>query len=147
MKTTARALLYGLCMFLLACGNSSTQKENTLIVNQTELQPQAIKDYVFLDCMYQDSYFPTFLVDKCKAVLLQLCHNIESSKPSDLEELYKLSHAATERINDLEEEFFAHDSEIETGARECLAENFYFIAQAYGFESADMEALIATREW
>jgi hypothetical protein len=63
-----------------------------------------------------------------------------------VQELYPLTHAATNAINDLENEFFDNNSEIETAARECLAVNFEYIATAYGFE-ADIEELIATRNW
>ncbi|MGB0430119.1 MAG: DUF5713 family protein [Bacteroidia bacterium] len=116
------------------------------ITNQAALENDKIKDYKFLDCMYQDSYFPKFLVDKCKNILLSLCNEIESQKPAELSQLYKLSHRATDQLNDLQEEFFANGSEIETGARECLALDFEAIAIAYGFE-ADIEELIATRDW
>jgi len=115
-------------------------------INQISLSNDKIKEYKFLECMYQDSYFPEFLVDKCKDVLLALCFNIENNKTNSLESLYVLSHAATEQINDLENEFDENDSEIETGARECLAINFEFVAIAYGFD-ADIEELIATRDW
>ena len=57
-----------------------------------------------------------------------------------------LSHLVTDNINDLQNEFYNNNSEIETGARECFAENFEFVANTYGFE-ADLEELIATREW
>ncbi len=96
--------------------------------------------------MYQDPYFPTFLVDKCKSVLLKLCQTIETNKPKNLEELYTLTQASTLELNELQEEFFEHDSEIETGARECLAMDFEFVAKAYGYD-ADVEELIGTRDW
>ncbi len=47
-------------------------------------------------------------------------------------------------LNELQEEFFEHDSEIETGARECLAMDFEFVARAYGYD-ADVEELIGTK--
>lgn len=97
--------------------------------------------------MYGDSYFPTFLVDKCKVILLNLCGEIEATKPKELDAFYKLTHAATNQLNGLEDEFFENNSEIETAARECLAINFEFIAVAYGFNNADIEELIATRDW
>ncbi|MCC6462719.1 MAG: hypothetical protein IT260_19790 [Saprospiraceae bacterium] len=96
--------------------------------------------------MYQDPYFPTFLVDKCRNILLNLCSDIETKKPGNLNGLYTLTHASTKLINNLESEFLAHDSEIETTAAECLAVDFEFVATAYGFE-ADIEELIATRHW
>ncbi|MFY0674992.1 MAG: hypothetical protein JXQ87_16445 [Bacteroidia bacterium] len=116
------------------------------MLDQTTLENPKIKSHKFLGCMYNDSYFPKVLVDKCKNILLGMCNDIETQKPADLKQLYKLSHAATERINDLESEFDENDSEIETVARECLAMNFESIAKAYGFD-ADIEELIATREW
>lgn len=60
--------------------------------------------------------FPSSCVDKVKAVLVALCEQIEREKPADLPALYALTHAATEEINDLEEDFHENDSEIETGA-------------------------------
>jgi hypothetical protein len=58
-----------------------------------------------------------------------------------------IDHAATERFNDLQQEFEEQGSEIETAARECIAADFEAIAKAYGFEDADVEELIALREW
>ncbi|MCC3768922.1 hypothetical protein K6I34_000956 [Streptomyces sp. UNOC14_S4] len=80
--------------------------------------------------------------DQGKAVLLRLCENIEAGVPTDLAALYALPQAATEEFNDLEAEFEAASSEIET-----IARDFWFIARAYGFTDADAEELIATREW
>lgn len=57
-----------------------------------------------------------------------------------------MTHSATDKLNDLQDEFFENNSEIETGARECLGADFEFISKAYGFD-ADIEELIATRDW
>ena len=97
--------------------------------------------------MYSDGYFPNHLVDKVKGILLELCEQIEARKPQDEASLLELTHAATERINDLEEEFEEHDSELETGAREDMAESFEHIVRAYGFTEVDIEDVIAPREW
>ena len=106
-----------------------------------------LTDYKFLDEMYGDGYFPDFLVDKGKAILVNLCEQIESNKPSDLAALYKLTHAATDAFNELQEEFYANESEIETAARDCIGMDFEFVAKAYGYADADVEELIATRDW
>ena len=58
--------------------------------------------------------------------------------------LYALTHAATEEFNALAEEFEENDSELETAAREAIAEDFEWIAKAYGVD-ADIEELIAPR--
>lgn len=142
-----KKIIYSLiCTVLMSCNSSTSQNTDHKIIDQMELTNSKVKEYRFLDCMYHDSYFPTFLVDKCKAILLGLCSEIEMKKPSSLEEFYKLTHLATDKLNGLQNEFYDNNSEIETGARECFAENFEFVANAYGFE-ADVEELIATREW
>lgn len=108
---------------------------------------QVLHDHPFLKGMYDDGWFPDACVDKAVAVLRNLCEQIEASEPRDLAALYELTHAATEDINDLEEEFEANDSEIETVARKILADEFALIADAYGFTDADREDLIAPRNW
>ncbi|MEE4374201.1 DUF5713 family protein [Pseudomonas alliivorans] len=108
---------------------------------------EAVKKHTFLKLMYQDNYFPDAVVKMCEDVLRDLCHKIEQQNPANLTALYALTHVATEHINDLEKVFEKHGSEIETVARETIGEDFAFIATAYGFEDADIEELIATREW
>jgi len=104
-------------------------------------------EYSFLADMYDDDYFPDFLVDKCKGILVHLCEQVESSKPSDIDSLFKLTHAAVDGINKLGSEFEENDSELETGARESLAEDFGVILDAYGFGDAGLEDAIANRDW
>ncbi|WP_176737169.1 DUF5713 family protein [Micromonospora citrea] len=41
----------------------------------------------------------------------------------------------------------AAGSEIETVAREAIGDDFWFVATSYGFPDADVERLIANREW
>ncbi|WP_138902138.1 DUF5713 family protein [Streptomyces albidochromogenes] len=101
----------------------------------------------FLRTLYADSYFPDHVLDKGKQILLRLSERIESERPADLAALYRLTHAATEECNALDAEFEAAGSAIETVAREELAEEFWFVASAYGFADADVEELIATRDW
>jgi hypothetical protein len=114
---------------------------------QQELSNVTVKSYSFLKEMYEDDYFPNNLVDKGRKILIDLCWQIEQRQPNNLSELYALTHAATNQFNDLQEEFEENDSEIETGARECIGMDFDFIAKTYGFEDADIEELIATRDW
>ena len=101
----------------------------------------------FREGLYRDGYFPDHVVDKGRAILLALCARIEAERPADLVALYRLTHAATEEFNALEAEFEAAGSEIETVAREEIGGDFWFVARAYGFEDADVEDLIAPREW
>jgi hypothetical protein len=121
--------------------------ETPAISPVASLTNEKMRDYPFLASMYRDGYFPDFLVDKVRDILVQLCRQIEATRPQSLEALYQLTHAATEKINALEAEFIANESELETEAREVMGADFEEIAKAYGFENADVEELIAPREW
>jgi len=111
------------------------------------LSNESMKNYSFLKDMYNDDYFPNFLVDKIKVILIELCEKIEKEAPNSPESLFVLTHAATKKINDLDEEFEDNDSELETGARESMGEDFENIVRAYGFNDVDVEDVIAPREW
>lgn len=107
----------------------------------------SVAAHEWLAGMYQDGYFPDWQVDKVKAILLQLCSDIETQKPQNDAALLELTHAATERINELQDDFEEDDSEIETVAREVIATDFKYIAHAYGFGQIDIGDLIAPRDW
>jgi len=99
-----------------------------------------------LEEMYRDGYFPNALVDRIKQILVDVCRSIEAASPKSDAELYSITHAATERINDLQDDFDEAGSEIETVARDSIAVSFGKVASAYGFEP-DLEELVATRDW
>ncbi|MDH6222678.1 DUF5713 family protein [Streptomyces pseudovenezuelae] len=108
---------------------------------------QQAATHPFLKALYRDDYYPDHVVDRGRDVLLRLCERIEAERPADLDALYVLTQAATEEFNDLQAAFEEADSDIETVAREEIAEDFWFVAETYGFETADAEELIATRDW
>ena len=101
----------------------------------------------FVAGMYSDTHFPNFLVDKVKAVLVDLCLRIEAETPKPASEVLALTQAATEQINDLQQAFADADSEIETGARDSIGADFEVILEAYGWSSIDVEEATANREW
>lgn len=111
------------------------------------LSNKQIIDYPMLQDMYDDGYFPNFLVDKIKQILMDMCQTIEQTRPADEAALLVLTHAATEKINDLEDEFEENDSELETGAREAMGAAFDFIVRSYGFADVGIEDVIAPRDW
>ncbi|MFJ3670093.1 DUF5713 family protein [Streptomyces sp. NPDC090106] len=108
------------------------------------IQNHQMASHPFLKTLRGDDYYPAGSVDRCGQVLLRLCERIESDRPADLTALYVLTHAATEEINDLQDD---DGFDIETVAREAIAEEFWVVARAYGFEDADIEELVATRDW
>ncbi|NEA99212.1 DUF5713 family protein [Streptomyces sp. SID13726] len=104
---------------------------------------ERVSTHPFLKALYRDDYYPDRHVDRGKEILLRLCGRIEADRPADLAALYVLTQAAAEEFNGLQDDGF----EIETVAREEIAEDFWFVADAYGFADADIEELIATRDW
>ena len=82
-------------------------------------------DYKLLDEMYQDDYYPVFLVDKVKD---------ELQKVIDL------------LVNDLQDEFYENNSEIETVARDCIGVTVDYILKWFGIP-IDMEEAIRERDW
>lgn len=108
---------------------------------------EQVAGHAFLGELYADAYFPDHVLDKGRAILLRLCERIESEPPADLAALYALTEAATVEFNELEAEFDAAGSEIETVAREEIGGDVWFVASAYGFADADPEKLIAARDW
>ncbi|MGH3390702.1 MAG: DUF5713 family protein [Actinomadura sp.] len=125
-------------------GTPAVRREQEIAVPPTN---QQVANHAFLRGMYEDGYYPDRVVDRGRAILLRLCERIEAARPSDLAALYMLTAVATEEFNALEAEFDAAGSEIETVAREVIAEDFWFVALAYGFTEADVEELVAAREW
>lgn len=107
---------------------------------------KAVLSHPFLKDMFRDSYFPNVLVEKGKQILLRLCERIEAEKPVGAEAVYVLTHEATERFNELAEEFYEHDSEIETAAREAIAADVAFILAVYALD-VDLEEAISNRDW
>lgn len=75
------------------------------------------KNYKLLKEMYQDGYFPDFLVDKVKAELQKVIDLLEKGE-TDREAVQEKLDEAVCAINDLQEEFEENDSEIETVARD-----------------------------
>ncbi|MET8616508.1 DUF5713 family protein [Streptomyces albidoflavus] len=108
---------------------------------------QRVAERKFLRGLYEDPYFPDQVLDQGVAILTALCERIEAERPADLAALYVLTDAATEEFNALEAAFEAAGSEIETVAREEIAEEFWVIASAYGFAGADPERLVGVRYW
>lgn len=102
-------------------------------------------DYRMLAEMYEDDYFPDFLVDKIK-VLLQNVIDVLETGETDLEAIQKKFDEMTLAINELEEEFEENDSELETGARESIGATVEYILKWFDV-AIDVEDAIDERDW
>ena len=103
------------------------------------------RNYKLLDEMYQDEYYPDFLVDKVKVELQKVINLLESGE-TDTEIIQEKLDEAVCAINDLQDEFDENDSEIETVARDCIGVTVGYILEWFGV-AIDMEEAIRERDW
>lgn len=102
-------------------------------------------NYKLLDEMYQDEYYPDFLVDKVKNKLQKVIDLLESGE-TDTEAVQEKLDEAVCGINDLQEEFDENGSEIETVARDCIGVTVAYILQWLNIP-IDTEEAIRERDW
>ena len=95
--------------------------------------------------MYDDEYFPDFLVDKIKAELDKI-EAVLAGGEKDTAIIQQHFDTMTRAINDLEAEFEENDSEIETVARESIGEAVDHLLQKYRID-INVEEAIREREW
>lgn len=103
------------------------------------------KNYLLLGEMYRDEYFPTFLVDKVKALIEQVIAYLETGA-SDTDEIQEKLDAMTAGINELQEEFEENGSELETVARDCIGVTVGAVLRWFDID-IDIETAIGERDW
>ncbi|EON70496.1 DUF5713 family protein [Lysinibacillus sphaericus] len=99
----------------------------------------------YLVDMYRDSYFPDFLVDKVKATIEGVANYLENEAYTKDTVQQKLDEM-TDQLNELAEEFEENDSQIETVARESIADTVFLVLKAYHID-IDIEEAIRNRDW
>lgn len=102
-------------------------------------------DYALLKDMYEDEYFPDFLVDKVKTRVQDVIDLLETGEKNPKVIQNKFDNM-TLAINDLQEEFEENDSEIETAARDSIGETVDYILKWFDID-IDVEDAIAKRDW
>jgi len=100
---------------------------------------------LYLTDMYNDKYYPKFLVDKIKELIKEVVTALEAGE-KDKDTIQKLFDKMTIGINDLEEEFYDNDSEIETVARDDIGQTVIYILKHFDID-IDVEDAIAERDW
>ena len=103
------------------------------------------ENYVLLEEMDNDDYFPEFLVKKIKDLIvpvIRMLENGETNKDTIQSKLDEMTLA----INDLQEEFEDNDSEIETAARDSIGMTIEYILKWFNID-IDVETAIRKREW
>jgi hypothetical protein len=102
-------------------------------------------NFTYLNHMYMDEYYPRFLVDKVKDQIVEVVRFLESG-PHSKEEIQDKLDKMTMGINDLQEEFEEHESELETVARDSIAETVKHILEAFHID-IDIETALQERDW
>ena len=101
--------------------------------------------YSLLEEIYQDDYYPNFLVDQVKAEIQKVIDLLESGE-TDTEIIQENLDEMTLAINDLQDAFDENDSEIETVARDCIGITVEYVLNWFGIP-IDMEEAIRERDW
>lgn len=103
------------------------------------------ENYKLLEEMYNDGYFPDFLVDKIQALIQNVIGFLESGE-RDLKKIHARFDEMILAINDLEEEFEDNDSELETVARDSIGTTVEYILRWFDID-IDVEDAIRERDW
>lgn len=107
--------------------------------------PKLPEDFEYLKEMYDDTFFPNFLVDKIKEIIQEVVTFLESGNHS-MVQIQDAFDAMTLKINAMQNEFDEHDSELETVARESIADTVDQILSYFDID-LDIEEAIRVREW
>ena len=101
--------------------------------------------YELLGEMYQDEYFPDFLVDKVKNEIQKVIEFLENGE-TDTEVIQTKLDEVVCAINELQDEFDENDSEIETVARDCIGETVEYILKWFNID-IEIEEALRERDW
>jgi hypothetical protein len=95
--------------------------------------------------MYNDKFYPPFLVDKIKCLLMDGVQLLESGERNK-KIIQKKFDEIMRGINNLQDEFYEHESEIEAAARKSIFKTVKDITSHFHL-TVDAETLMREREW
>lgn len=101
--------------------------------------------YILLEELYEDSFYPDFLIDKIKYLLEDFINFVEQ-KPKNMADVGDKIYDLIQNANSLQYEFLDNDSEYDNIARECLIRNLEYIIQWF-YLPINLEEALAEREW
>lgn len=102
-------------------------------------------DYSYLKDMYSDDYYPIHLVDKVRDEIKKVVSFLEMGV-TDIDQIQEKFDEMTVAINELQEEFWDSDSEIETVARDSIATDVIKILEFFEID-IDVEDALGERDW
>lgn len=101
--------------------------------------------YILLEKLYEDSFYPDFLIDKIKYLLEDFINFVEQ-KPKNMADVGDKIYDLIQNANSLQYEFLDNDSEYDNIAREYLIRNLEYIIQWFHLP-INLEEALAEREW
>ena len=101
--------------------------------------------YILLEELYEDSFYPDFLIDKIKYLLEDFINFVEQ-KPKNMADVGDKIYDLIQNANSLQYEFLDNDSEYDNIARECLIRKLEYIIQWFHLP-INLEEALAEREW
>lgn len=106
----------------------------------------AMEDYVLLQDLYDDDYYPDSLVEELERELTGLVDFLEAGE-ADSTLIQRKLDGMTSRINEIAEEFIENDSRIESMAAETLEADVSQILNEFGVDIEMEEALREREGW
>ena len=100
--------------------------------------------HILLEELYEDSFYPDFLIDKIKYLLEDFINFVEQ-KPKNMADVGDKIYDLIQNANSLQYEFLDNDSEYDNIARECLIRNLEYIIQWFHL-TINLEEALAERE-
>ncbi|EAY03300.1 hypothetical protein TVAG_193700 [Trichomonas vaginalis G3] len=100
-------------------------------------------NYALIKDMVSDPYYPNVQVDKVKTIIETFIKFLEEGI-TDLDAIQDKLDQLCHSINDLMDEFYENDSEIETIARESIASTIDYILEWFNI-NIDLETALAER--
>jgi hypothetical protein len=102
-------------------------------------------NFDYLTEMYEDDYFPDFLVDQLRDSIRKVVSFIEEGNHTKVE-IQEALDKMTLKTNELQEAFEENDSELETVARDSIGITVENILKYFDVD-IDIEEAIREREW
>lgn len=103
------------------------------------------ENYSYLKEMYVDDYYPVHLVDKVRDEIKKVVTFLEAGV-TEIDRIQEKFDEMTIAINELQEEFWDNDSEIETVARDSIATDVIEILSFFEID-LDVEDALMERDW
>ena len=103
------------------------------------------ESYEILKDMYSDEYYPVKSVDKIKIEIQKVIVFLEEGQ-MDIKTAQEKLDKMTSAINELQDEFYDNDSEIETVARDSIGVTVEYVLNWFGID-IDIEDAIRERDW